>query len=228
MKRLLSTILISSLSLGLGLSPVNAAVKSGAACKKLGLKSTVSSKTYTCIKRGNKLVWDNGVKSKSSNEAISVDKNLLDVVITIPASFYKGTKITQDSLNADAAKNGTGKATLNSDGSVTFKMSKPEYAKALAEMKKSIDDYIQEAVDNSPTVFREITYDANMTEFKILVNRKDFEEDLSAGFIGLGIGIFASLYQMFKSGIKDPKSVMRFIDASTGKVLETYNYPPKE
>ncbi len=37
--------------------PVNAAVKAGSACKKVGITSTASGKTFTCIKSGNKLVW---------------------------------------------------------------------------------------------------------------------------------------------------------------------------
>ena len=228
MKRLLTTILISSLTLGLGLQSTSAAVKAGSACKKLGSKSTASGKTYTCIKKGNKLIWNNGVKSKSSDAGVSVDKNLLSVVVTIPASFYEGTKVTQESLNADATKNGTGKATLNADGSVTWRMSRAEHTKIMADMKKSVDDYIQEAVDDSPSIFREITYDKNMTEFKILVNQAKYEEDFSVGFVGFGIGILASFYQMFNSGVKDPKIVMRLIDADTGKVFETQNFPPKD
>jgi hypothetical protein len=228
MKRLLITMLISSLTLGLGLYSSSAAVKAGLACKKLGSTSTVSGKTYTCIKKNNKLVWNNGVKSKSSDAGVSVDKNLLSVVITIPASFYEGTKITQESLNADAAKNGTGKATLNADGSVTWRMSKAEHKKIMADMKKSVDDYIQEAVDDSPSVFRQITYDKNMTEFKILVDRAKFEEDFAAGMIGFGISILASFYQMFNSGVENPKIAIQLIDAATGKVFDTQNYPLKD
>ena len=67
-----------------------------------------------------------------------------------------------------------------------------------------------------------------MTEFKILVNQAKYEEDFSVGFVGFGIGILASFYQMFNSGVKDPKIVMRLIDADTGKVFETQNFPPKD
>jgi len=44
----------------------NAAVKSGTACKKLGITSTVSGIKFTCIKSGSKLIWNKGVKVKSS------------------------------------------------------------------------------------------------------------------------------------------------------------------
>ena len=41
-----------------------AAVKPGAACKKVGQITTVSGKKYTCVKKGKALVWDKGVTVK--------------------------------------------------------------------------------------------------------------------------------------------------------------------
>jgi M6 family metalloprotease-like protein len=69
-KRLIAFLSIFSLSLFLPLIPVNAAVKAGAACTKAGITSVDSSKTYTCIKSGKKLVWNKGV-SKSINSGSS-------------------------------------------------------------------------------------------------------------------------------------------------------------
>ena len=57
-KRLIA--FLSILSLSLPLTPVNAAVKAGAACKKAGVTSVALGKTYTCIKSGKKLVWSKG------------------------------------------------------------------------------------------------------------------------------------------------------------------------
>lgn len=228
MRTLLSAILISTLTFGMNIYPVNAAIKPGSACSKEGSVSVASGKKYTCIKKGKKLIWNNGVASKASNNEISIDKNLLSVDVTIPASFYEGTNITQEQLNADAAKKGYGKAKINTDGSVSFRMSKVEHKKALIEMKKSLDDYIQEAIDASPGVFREITYDKNMSEFKFLVDRVKFEEDISVGFIGFGVSYLAYFYQMFNGGPAPYKNVMRFIDIATGKVFETQNFPQKD
>lgn len=59
-----------SLLISLPLTPVNAAVKAGAACTKAGITSVASSKTYTCIKSGKKLVWNKGV-SKSIDSVSS-------------------------------------------------------------------------------------------------------------------------------------------------------------
>jgi hypothetical protein len=226
-KRTLSTLIISSLALSINLYPASAAVKPGSACKSDGQITTSSGKTYTCVKKGKKLVWNKGVKSTSSDEGISVDKNLFSVDVKIPASFYEDQKITQAELDADAAKKGYGKATLNSDGSVSFRMSKAQHKAALAEMKKSVDDYIQESVNESPGILRKISYNSTMTEFNISVDKAKFEDDFSAGFIGLGIAFQASFYQMF-NGTQTPKTTLKLIDASTGKVFDTQQWPEKE
>lgn len=54
---LLSTVI----SLALPLNPVNAAVKAGAKCTTVGVKSVVGNKTFTCIKSGKKFVWNKGM-----------------------------------------------------------------------------------------------------------------------------------------------------------------------
>jgi len=60
-KRLIAFLSIISLSLSFPLISANAAVKAGGACKKSGITSVASGKTYTCIKSGKKLIWDKGV-----------------------------------------------------------------------------------------------------------------------------------------------------------------------
>ena len=42
-------------------SPAISAVKAGASCTKVGTTSITSGKKYTCIKSGNKLIWNKGV-----------------------------------------------------------------------------------------------------------------------------------------------------------------------
>ena len=45
-------------------TPVSAAVKTGAKCTKAGITEVVRDKSYTCVKTGNKLVWNKGVKTQ--------------------------------------------------------------------------------------------------------------------------------------------------------------------
>ena len=59
-KKIIVFLSIFSLFLSLLLTPVNAAVKASGSCKKVGLKSVVAGKLFTCIKSGKKLVWNKG------------------------------------------------------------------------------------------------------------------------------------------------------------------------
>jgi dihydropteroate synthase len=82
-KRLIAFLSIISLTVSIPLVPVRAAVKAGGSCAKAGIISFASSKTYTCIKSGKKLVWDKGV-SKSTAVApvdipISIDTTRAEV-----------------------------------------------------------------------------------------------------------------------------------------------------
>ncbi len=59
-------LLILSFALLLSLTaPVQAAApKAGAKCSKAGITATASGKKFTCVKTGNKLVWNKGVATK--------------------------------------------------------------------------------------------------------------------------------------------------------------------
>jgi len=60
-KRQIAFVTVVALLLTLPLTPSQAAVKAGDTCKKAGVKSVASGKTFTCIKSGKKFVWDKGV-----------------------------------------------------------------------------------------------------------------------------------------------------------------------
>ena len=76
---ILSSVLIASLSLPL--VPANAAVKAGSVCKKAGMTSVVSSKTYTCIKSGKKLVWKISSQKIDTSKPSTPIANLSDVAL---------------------------------------------------------------------------------------------------------------------------------------------------
>ena len=85
-KKLIAFLSVLTLSISLPLIPANAAVKAGSACKKAGITSTASSKTYTCIKSGRKLVWDKGKQSASASNAAGADEKLLYAGIKYPVA----------------------------------------------------------------------------------------------------------------------------------------------
>ena len=59
-KRLVALLVITPLLFSSQLSTSHAAAKAGAKCSKVGSKSVVGAKTFTCIKSGTKLIWDKG------------------------------------------------------------------------------------------------------------------------------------------------------------------------
>ena len=71
-KRLVAILLITPLLLSSQFSTSHAAVKAGDACTKAGDVSIASGKTYTCIKSGQKLIWNKGVAVKKPGSLTSV------------------------------------------------------------------------------------------------------------------------------------------------------------
>ena len=82
-KRLIAFLSILSLFLSSPLIQANAAAKAGAKCTKAGKSEVVKGKSYTCIKSGNKLVWDNGV-----NKAILIPKTREEKAFELVRAAY--------------------------------------------------------------------------------------------------------------------------------------------
>lgn len=68
MKRSISVVVTAILVAGLFSLPA-AAVKPGTACKPVKKTTVVKNVKYTCIKQGNKFVWNKGVKVKATAPA---------------------------------------------------------------------------------------------------------------------------------------------------------------
>ena len=66
MRKRFPVLLSVILALSLVAAPSNAAVKAGAKCTKAGATSVSAGKKYTCVKSGNKLVWNKGVTVKAA------------------------------------------------------------------------------------------------------------------------------------------------------------------
>jgi len=61
-------LLAFALAISLTAAPSFAAAKAGAKCTKAGATSTTGGKKYTCVKSGNKLVWNKGVVVKAAEK----------------------------------------------------------------------------------------------------------------------------------------------------------------
>jgi hypothetical protein len=88
MKRALLSILSICLVATLSTPTAGAAVKPGAACKKLGATSTVSGIRYDCVKSGKRLIWNKASSSKKtpsqSSTSAQSSQNIATDAISIP------------------------------------------------------------------------------------------------------------------------------------------------
>ena len=95
-KRLIVLLVITPLLFESQISASHAAAKAGAKCSKVGSKSVVGSKTFTCIKSGNKLIWDKGItKSNSSGTSSSMSAGIKAAIDSF-GQFPKSNKAPQE------------------------------------------------------------------------------------------------------------------------------------
>jgi len=104
-KRLIAFLSILSLFLSTLLIPANAATKAGGTCKKAGLKSVVSNKSFTCIKSGKKLIWNKGVLIVKSAPKVT-DLTFNNLFENRKDISYTVWKRTSDSIKVNKSKAG--------------------------------------------------------------------------------------------------------------------------
>ena len=104
-------------------------------------------------------------KQETEEQSLNVDKGLLNVEVTLPASFFEGQDI--DTVIADVENEGI-KVTKNDDGSLTYKMSKAKHKKMMKEMGTSIAEGLEEmkSSEDYPSI-KDITHNKDFTEFTI-------------------------------------------------------------
>ena len=76
-------------------------------------------------------------KETENSAGVQVDEGLLNVDVTLAASFFEDQ--TEEEIKAEAKENGYSDCKINDDGSVTYTMSKKKHAEMLDEMKTSFD-----------------------------------------------------------------------------------------
>ena len=161
---------------------------------------------------------------ENAGESLNVDKGILNVDVTLPASFFEGS--TEEEIIAAAKEQGIKEAVVNEDGSVTYTMSKSKHKEMMKEMEDSVVSTIDEIVTSGDyKSIKEITYNKDFTEFDVKVNRQQYEEGFD-GFAIFGLVIASAYYGAFdgKSG-EDLQITFNMIDETTGEVYDTAIYP---
>jgi hypothetical protein len=156
--------------------------------------------------------------------AVEVDKGLLNVEITIPASMFEGEDI--DTVIANAKAEGVNEVTKNADGSLTYKMSKSKHKEFLAEMKDEVTKSVNEMKNSEDFVsIVDITSNGNFSEFTMIVDKAAYENSMD-GFAALGLGLTGMMYQLYE-GVDSEKIrvVIKLEDKATGEVFDEVVYP---
>jgi len=172
---------------------------------------------------------DSGKKTDNADKTaeetpLKVDKGLLNVEVTIPASFLEGQDI--DTAIAAAKEEGVKEVIKNSDGSVTYKMPKSVHKKMLKDLEKSVMETVEEIKTSDDfTSIKDVTYNKSFTEFTLTVNKEQFENSFDA-MSSMGLAIVGMYYQLFNG--MDPekfKVTVIFKDEVTGDVINKVVYP---
>lgn len=161
---------------------------------------------------------------QTKDESVDVDKGLLNVEITLPASMFEGQDI--DTVIADAKKEGVKDVTKNKDGSLTYKMSKAQHKEMLKEMKTTIDESIEEMKTSEDYVsIKDVTYNESLTEFTLEVDQAAYENSMD-GFATMTLGMSGMMYQLYNGVDPDKYKVTIYVkDQASQKVFNEIVYP---
>lgn len=161
---------------------------------------------------------------KDENKSIEVDKKLLNVEVTIPATFFEGEEIEQ--IIAEAKEDGIKEVVQNDDGSITYKMSKADHKKMLKDMENDINSTIEDITTNEDfTSIQDIKANKNFSEFTMVVDQEAFENSFD-GFAALSLAFSGMFYQLFNGVAPDDYAVTVHIeDATSGEVFDSIIYP---
>ena len=138
---------------------------------------------------------DDKDEKAEKGDKLAVDKGLLNVEITIPASFFEGQDL--DTVIADAKKDGVSEVTKNDDGSLTYKMSKSKHKELMKELKTNIQKTIDETKNGEdfPSI-KDIKANKSYSEFTLEVDQSAFENSMD-GFATLTLAMSGMFYQLF-------------------------------
>lgn len=161
-------------------------------------------------------------ESDEEGGGVSVDEGLFNVEVTIPSSFFEGEDPEQVAANVDNAE----EATVNDDGSITYKMSKAQHEEMMEEVATSVEEATTTITESGdyPSI-QEIETSDNYDHFTVQVDREAYENSFD-GIATMTLGVVGSLYQLFNG--EDPDSyevIIEMEDAETGEVFNTITYP---
>lgn len=208
MKKLLAAALAATLALNL--CACSSSVKEEPSPAPAASESQASTEESTSE-------TSDGMEELESLGDIDVDKNLFDVVITMPADLVGET--TQEELDQQAADSGVHSITLNEDGSATYVMSKEQHKKLLEDTRQSIQTSLDEMVgsEDYPNITSIVAND-DFTSFTVTTTST--EVSFTEAFSVIGLYMYGGIYGIFSGETPDNIHV-DFVNADTGEIIDS-------
>lgn len=188
----------------------------------LPAENNVPGEDVTVPAENNASAEDEEIGDFSEIEAlgdVNVDSGLFNVEVTLPSDFVDG--VTQEELDSTVSERGFKSATLNTDGSVTYVMTKAKHQELLTEIRQQIDDSLAEIGTSSdyPSI-SSVTANEDYTHFT--VNLPDGNMSLTDSFVTLQLYMSGGMYGIF-SGNRADNIQVDFVNEATGEIIETAN-----
>ena len=191
--------------------------------KKEDASATVANTTVPATTAPATTATDITIPTPSVPIDIQVDKDLLDVTVTLPAGFTGSEEIKKQTI-AEAKAEGIA-VKENADGSVSYTMSKAKYEETMKTLEDSLTEGFDQLINDSEIkVFKSITANNDYTEIKVVVNKATYEEIKPFFNIYLlGINIGTGIYHVFNGKAGAVTTTTVFDEA--GNKLDTLSYP---
>lgn len=169
--------------------------------------------------------FDNSEKSSDNSSTVKVNEGLLLNKVTIPATFFEDS--SEDEIKAAAEEAGYQSYKINSDGSVTYTMTKARHQEMLNEYAASINEYIDGLLNGDDETkvegFSDIESNDDYSEFNIYVSKDTYT--MWDMMYALSFYIQGGYYQMF-NGVspEDVDVAVNFIDNVSGDIIDSGSY----
>lgn len=156
-----------------------------------------------------------------------IDEGLVDVEITVPASFFNEDDPATEELTEDQKSQGFKKAKINKDGSVTYTLSKKAYKELKKTMKTDVADSLNSLTEDYPSV-KKVEFNKDFSNIKLYVVKKEYENSMAV-FAVYQAGLLGQMYQAYTGTPIDELSVdVNVIDNDTGEQFEEAHYPAED
>lgn len=164
-------------------------------------------------------------EGEKENSGVVVDKGIITTSITVPSSFF--TELKEEDIKSSVAENGFQSYKINSDGSVTYTMSKAKHKEFIDNFSKEIENAIGEMVkdggENSVESFLDIKHNKDFSVFDIMIDHDKYT--LWDSMYVISFYMQGAFYQIFNGTPNDKIDVVvNFIDNKTGENIESGSY----